>query len=588
MARKNKYKIQIKEHQRLTPNSFQNLQQNINDYTGENQDEYLENDNLENDDGQNSYAHNENQSNENNDDENNEKEHNSEDDIEDNGQENQDKTDEIKSDNLYNIESNKNNLNPQRNIEEDDRLNNDEDEISNIDDMLDSDSTSAAALLKKNESAEESIEEIQKKAMKLKSIVIFIGQLLINPIFWIVIVVIFTGAYISSTILIIGQNDYNILCDDMGIGSLMLDPNADDFTRQAAIVSWLTSTPFEIMNGQPLTREQAIGIMGNLMQESYGANPRTIQNDHSIKEWETCNNQCILSWGNVGGKAIGIIQWDTGRRQDLVKFAISEGKEWHDLSTQLKFLKKEMDSGYEYDQLIAGGFHQINKSIADYVRIWNQYFERSRDAWGNGNNIRITYAEAFANEYSGSGVNVAGGLANYCIGGMGGIDTTNLIQLAIASAWPDKEDSRGRCSDYVNCGQDFAMAAYKEIKVLAEQNSTRDPIAGLLASCDRYVATMYRASGKDIKFPWGGANIQGAYMKSDPRWIQVSCQDRQPGDVLWRDGHVMLYLGTVNGRDSIGSASLQERTGGISGVSCSGNLFVGDGDSAIGFRMVNN
>lgn len=577
MARKTKHKVQIKEKQRLTPNSFQNIQQSIDKYSSE--EEEFVNEEKEN------LANKSKDINDNEDSSIKEINHEEYDNSDEKNNVNEEKNEE----NLINEKST--NLNPDRNVEINDNEDNIEDLDSSKDSMLDTDSSGVASLLKeKNEINKtiETVEKVKKEASRLNSFFVFIIQLLINPIFWIVLGVIFVGAYISSTISIIGQNDYNILCDDAGIGSLMLDPNADDFTRQAAIVSWLTSTPFEIMNGQPLTREQAIGIMGNLMQESYGANPRAIQNDHSITKWETCDNQCVLSWGNAGGKAIGIIQWDTGRRQELIRFAVSEGSQWHDLNTQLKFLKKEMDSGYEYDQLIRGGFHETNKGIADYVRVWNQYFERSAEAWGSGNNIRTSYAEAFSNQYSGSGVNVAGGLANYCIGGMGGVDTTNLIQLAIASAWPEKSDSRGSCPSLTNCGQGFAMAAYKEIKMLAEQNSTPDPISGLLASCDRYVATMYRASGKDIRFPWGGANIQGSYMKSDPRWMEVSCQDRQPGDVLWRNGHVMLYLGTVNGKDSIGSASFQERTGGISGVSCSGNLFIGDGDTAIGFRMVNN
>ena len=48
----------------------------------------------------------------------------------------------------------------------------------------------------------------------------------------------------------------------------------------------------------------------------------------------------------------------------------------------------------------------------------------------------------------------------------------------------------------------------------------------------------------------------------------------------------MLYVGNVNGKDSIASASIRQRTASLSGVSCQGDEFVADGDTAIGFRKV--
>lgn len=415
-----------------------------------------------------------------------------------------------------------------------------------------------------------------------------VGKLLINPIFWIIILLIIALTYFISIITIMGQNDYNIMCDSSGVGSIIIDPNADDFTRQSAIASWFTSTPFEFNGGQPLSREQASGIMGNLMEESYGANPKAIQGDNSLRQWETTDNNTVLGWGNVGGKAIGIIQWDRGRRINLVNFAISEGTQWHDLTTQLKFLKSEMDAGYERDQLNNGGFNEPGKSVADYARIWNIHFERSGAAGTPaGDNPRIASAEAFASAYTGG--SYGGGLSTSCVGGLysgGGIDASNLVQLAIQSAWPNRSPALGRCAGLTNCGQHFATDGYKQAKIAAESATSKDPIAGLLASCDRFVATMYRATGQDSNFPWGDTSIQGNYMRNSPNWEQISCQERQPGDVLWRKGHIMLYLGNVNGRDSIGSASYMERTGSLSGVSCSGDNFVGDGDTAIGFRKV--
>ena len=55
---------------------------------------------------------------------------------------------------------------------------------------------------------------------------------------------------------------------------------------------------------------------------------------------------------------------------------------------------------------------------------------------------------------------------------------------------------------------------------------------GVLASCDRFVATILRATGADPTYPWGAVANQLDYMQSSPKWEMVSCQDRLPGDVL--------------------------------------------------------
>lgn len=436
--------------------------------------------------------------------------------------------------------------------------------------------------------ADKFVKDVKHNAKLAGNVALTLLKFLLNPIFWIIVGIIIIIIYFSSTIAIIGQNDYNIMCDESGIGVVSIDPNADDFTRQSAIVSWLTSTPFEINGGRPLSREQAIGIMGNMMSESYGANPRAIQGDSSLSQWETTSNDEVLSWGNVGGKAVGIIQWDRERRVELVNFAKSEGTQWYDLTTQLKFLKSEIDSGHENEQLISGGFNEPGKSLEEYTKIWNKYFERSAQAGTPaGDNPRIANAKAFSSAYQGG--NFTTGLSNNCLGGLfagGGVDTSNIVELAISSAWPNRNSAFGSCSTLTNCGQTFATNAYKQAKIMAEAATSNDPIRGLLASCDRFVATMYRATGHDSSFPWGDTAVQGNYMKESQKWAQVSCQERRPGDVLWRPGHVMLYVGNVNGKDSIASASIRQRTASLSGVSCQGDEFVADGDTAIGFRKV--
>lgn len=415
-------------------------------------------------------------------------------------------------------------------------------------------------------------------------------QLVVNPITWFVLAGVIILIYTLSFSFSVGQNDFNIMCDSSGAGSISIDTSADAFTRQSAIASWLTSTPFELAGGQPLTKEQAAGIIGNMSAESYGANPKAIQGDSGSTKWETTSNETVLGWGLAGGKAIGIVQWDTGRRVGLVNFAKAEGTEWHDLTTQLKYLKNEMENGYENQQLKSGGFHSPGKSVSEYTKIWNVYFERS-GASGTpaGDNPRIALAEAFAGAYTGGGASL-GSLSNNCVGGSSsgeGIDTSSLVQLAISAAHPRRADALENCGNsLVNCGMNTATDVYKKAKIAAEAATSKDPISGLLASCDRFVATIYRATGKDPSFPWGSAETQANYMKNSPAWEQISCESKQPGDVIWRPGHIMIYVGVVSGTDSIASASLGERSGNLSGMSCQGEKFFADGDVGTGFRKV--
>lgn len=414
----------------------------------------------------------------------------------------------------------------------------------------------------------------------------FLFKIITSPITWITVLVIIVIMLISSGVSVLGGNDYNVLCGTDGVGVVSLSEDSDDFTRQSAIVAWLTSTRFFHFGNSPMNREQAIGVMGNFIQESYQANNKAFQGDHSMTKWQECDNECILdTYKKESNQGIGIAQWDGSRRQEYVEFAIEEKQPWHDLNTQLKFLKKELD-GSKGLALKKGGFTESTNSLADYTRLWDEIFEMS-DL--KSTDKRIAYAEEFASKYTGGT-----GLAMNCIGGSG-VDTSNLVQLAINSAWPwaEYKSSYGSCSTYTNCGSMFAMPSYITAKKIAEETTIVDNSPGLLASCDRYVATMYKATGKDPNFPWGNVASQMNYMESSPDWEKVSCQARQPGDVLAREGHIMLYLGMVNGVDSLGSASIARnlkndtaRSGAISGTYCVGDLFHADGSLAQGYRKV--
>lgn len=441
---------------------------------------------------------------------------------------------------------------------------------------------------------------IVSAAKSFVSGIAFVGKLLFNPIFWIAIVILILIVAIFSGMSIMGGNDYNKACDDNGVGSVLVADDADEFTRQSAIASWLMSTPFKVTGDQPMNKEQAAAIVGNLSQESYGANPKTIGGDYSMTQWETCDNNCILSWGG-SGPPVGIAQWTGGRRTALVKLAQKEGTQWYDLTTQLKYLKMELDGEgaggtYELNQLSSGNWNG-NHSLEEYTWIWQKYFERAGESRNSAPyQNRERYAQEFYAKFDGAGIS-AGSLATQCVGGSGVIDASNLTQLALQISYTREEKAArmgyGLCDTLNNCGDGFSKPEYIQAKKLAEEQTGADGFPGLTASCDRLVATLVRLTGMDTNFPWGGTAVQIDYMNSNPDWVNVSCQERQVGDVIARPGHIMIYIGKVDGRDTISSASIAlrgradiGRAAHLSDLSCKGDTWFADNGNAQGWRKV--
>lgn len=71
---------------------------------------------------------------------------------------------------------------------------------------------------------------------------------------------------------------------------------------------------------------QTAAIIGNIYQES-GLNPARVESN---------------------GEGIGLVQWSFGRKQSLINYASSKGKDWSDLESQLEFLVSELDSKQFY------------------------------------------------------------------------------------------------------------------------------------------------------------------------------------------------------------------------------------------------
>lgn len=120
--------------------------------------------------------------------------------------------------------------------------------------------------------------------------------------------------------------------------------------------------------------------------------------------------------------AIGLIQWEGGRRSALQQFAASQGKSETDLNTQLNFLWHELTTSY------VGVLNQM-KSAHDpgqAAAIWDAQYEVSS---GSSRQQRINNALAFAkNGLSGVGIAQSSGGGG---GGGGAVGTAVANSVAL-------------------------------------------------------------------------------------------------------------------------------------------------------------
>lgn len=147
------------------------------------------------------------------------------------------------------------------------------------------------------------------------------------------------------------------------------------------IWTYLISAP------RSLTPPQAAGIMGNLQAESH---------------FDPAIEQKSGSWNdmsNASGRAVGIAQWDGGRRPTLISTAKSQGKDPKDLCFQLDYLYNESLHRKNRDNPNLGEWDGL-KLVPDApgaAYYWHRNFERSSDGpekiQGRSNNAVAILAE---------------------------------------------------------------------------------------------------------------------------------------------------------------------------------------------------
>ena len=249
-------------------------------------------------------------------------------------------------------------------------------------------------------------------------------------------------------------------------------------------------------------------VMGNIQLES-GFNPAVVEGGTGI--------------------GFGICQWSFGRRDALEAYAASKGTDPSDLQTQIEFLLAELTpgggaNGYASFQMggssssmYDGNSYTYNdwKNASDIETATVAFmalFERpSYDPEINHMSERLSAANDYYNQYQGiesSGSDGRVGTIN--LSEENSLRMSNMLSEAIRIC----EDNRYTYS------QDNRNGEYQ-------------------FDCSSFVYRLYQEYfGIQIPNTTSGYSTSSQYCVGD-----INSVDLQPGDVLWRDGHVEIYLG---------------------------------------------
>lgn len=283
------------------------------------------------------------------------------------------------------------------------------------------------------------------------------------------------------------------------------------------IYTYLTTTDLSTNNGKPLSAAQAAGVMGNMYAES-GFDPAAIEDTTRAE------------------KGHGLVQWTFGRWHRLEAFAAARGTSWTNLDTQLMYLRSEL-LGSEKAVLTDGTFASSNDPAQTALR-WRIMFERADPKVAHDDRregAAITIYEMF------------GGAAASCSSSQGAV-AGKFVETAINFALEKP------ATDKVMINESDARDTYRVAKKAL--NPTVD-----WTDCGGFVATAMIASKVDEKIPKVNVKDQLAYLRSTTDRYEVNetpeMTDLKRGDLLYTDGHVLIYTG--ESKYPAVDASLNER-----------------------------
>lgn len=263
----------------------------------------------------------------------------------------------------------------------------------------------------------------------------------------------------------------------------------------------------------------AAGAMGNIHYESSGFNPSAVEGGYT----ETTGGIGICQWTNNN-------RGDSGRNTNLRNYAISKGTTWQDEAIQVEFLRGELTKGggadgyasyqllttksyYNSDLACASAWENAT-TVEDATKAFCYSFERPGKSYAQSSMAtRISYAQQYYNMYNGMQAPLE---INTVLTGSNKSKMQSMISEAIRIANDDN---------------------YKYSQSFRESQYYYD--------CSSFVSRLYTQYFGISRLDAGtaGRGTDNIRVNAKSKYTQVSLNSLQPGDILWRDGHVALYIG---------------------------------------------
>lgn len=259
------------------------------------------------------------------------------------------------------------------------------------------------------------------------------------------------------------------------------------------------------------------GAMGNIHYESGSFDPTKVEGGYTEE---------------TGG--IGICQWTNnnrgkfGRNTDLRKYAESKGTTWQDEDIQVSFLIGELTRGGGADgfakyqlmntksvygsPLATPSAWENAESVEDATKAFCYTFERPGKKYAASSmSTRIGFAQMYYEKYK--GMTAPEEIETTLTG-----DNKQKMELMIAEAIRIANDDRYQYSQ-----------------------SNRN--AEFYYDCSSLVARLYQQYFGISRIDYGVAGRGTDNIKENCKNNTVSFSSLQAGDILWKDGHVALYIG---------------------------------------------
>ncbi|GAA0576636.1 peptidoglycan DD-metalloendopeptidase family protein [Kribbella sandramycini] len=339
-----------------------------------------------------------------------------------------------------------------------------------------------------------------------------------------------------------GEHLHFELWVDQGNGPESVDPKEDSFGEAGTggsgagccaggplVGSNEQQQAFNYLVANGYSKEQAAGVVGNMIVESAGVHPMILQNTPASQKTRAQDAE-----GSSLG--YGIVQWTPAGK--LITQSRQAGVSYETIETlayQLDFLRRQLIGETKSPEKFAGDKLRATTTVDDATYAFGYYYERfgAKDD-PNAYTVRKQGARQVLETYGGGTGNPGTGPSTGCGAGSG-----NIAEVAKSLAWPEEgHDTSGS----VNGGE--ATAKPEFVAAMKKYNDPRGYLA--YTDCGRFVATVMHMSGADTKFPKVSTGVQFNYMKTSGKynsWHGTPPGGMKPGDILNGPGHTYLYVG---------------------------------------------